>query len=372
MIRSLNSILKTDTALVALFLTVCVGGSTSLCDAVQASAVEALSSPFVARNPATEISEDVGAPAGAQSPEASEAAKEPGPAAGCNPDGTIVYGADEAEPSCPANANDSIAADRTYLVETATPGYTMVRQGPELAIARLHPEFAQRLAAAIREARQAGLSSAGIFSAYRPPAFGIGGFSDKFNSLHTYGLAVDMAGIGGPGSAEAKTWHEIAARNGVVCPYGFENRLEWNHCQPTRIKIILPQNPLRETVTADGPIDLGSMFEAGSVLINNPQREGDSIESGSDHGLAERHDRDLARRLGELAEIDRSDPHGGRFARSGIHIGPLSEAPSWCRHLHHPDKAACGPAHQIETAARKPAVHSRQAALKIAKESRRL
>jgi hypothetical protein len=47
---------------------------------------------------------------------------------------------------------------------------------------------------------------AGVFSAYRPPAFGVGGFSDKFNSLHTYGLAVDMRGIGTPGSAEAELW----------------------------------------------------------------------------------------------------------------------------------------------------------------------
>ena len=68
----------------------------------------------------------------------------------------------------------------------------MTLQGAELAIGRLHPEFVVRLANAIREARSAGLPFAGVFSAYRPPAFGVGGFSDKFNSLHTYGLAVDM------------------------------------------------------------------------------------------------------------------------------------------------------------------------------------
>ena len=90
----------------------------------------------------------------------------------------------------------------------------MTLQGVELAIRRLHPEFVIRLASAIREARSAGLSSAGVFSAYRPPAFGIGAFSDKFNSLHSYGLAVDVHGIGRPGSPEAQLWHEIAARNG--------------------------------------------------------------------------------------------------------------------------------------------------------------
>ena len=50
-----------------------------------------------------------------------------------------------------------------------------------------------------------------MFSAYRPPAFGVGGFSDKFNSLHTYGLAVDMQGIGRPGSPEAVAAEQEAA-----------------------------------------------------------------------------------------------------------------------------------------------------------------
>jgi hypothetical protein len=106
-----------------------------------------------------------------------------------------------------------------------------------------------------------------VFSAYRPPAFGVGGFSDKFNSLHTYGLAVDMRGIGSPGSPEAQLWHQIAARNGVVCPYGPRDRAEWNHCQPTSVKMILAANPLRETVTPTGPSDLESMFEAGDPMI---------------------------------------------------------------------------------------------------------
>ena len=143
----------------------------------------------------------------------------------------------------------------------------MTLQGAELAIGRLHPEFVVRLANAVREARSAGMPFAGVFSAYRPPAFGVGGFSDKFNSLHTYGLAVDMHGIGRPGSPEAQLWHETAARNGVVCPYGPRDRAEWNHCQPTSVKIILAENPLRETVRAEGPSDLESMFEAGNTII---------------------------------------------------------------------------------------------------------
>jgi hypothetical protein len=185
------------------------------------------------------------------------------------------------EPGCeaPARTAAEIAEARTFVTETAEPGYTMTLQGPELAIERLHPEFVVRLANAIREARSAGLPFAGVFSAYRPPAFGVGGFSDKFNSLHTYGLAVDMRGIGRPGSPEAQMWHAIAARNGVVCPYGPRDRAEWNHCQPTSVKMILAANRLRETVSAAGPSDLESMFEAGNPLIASMASAAESLSS---------------------------------------------------------------------------------------------
>ncbi len=190
----------------------------------------------------------------------------------CGSDGVVVYQPYQSpgdEPECEAvpRTPAEIADARAYVIETAGPGYTMTLQGAEVAIGRLHPEFVVRLASAIREARDKGLPFAGVFSAYRPPAFGVGGFTDKFNSLHTYGLAVDMQGIGKPGSPEAKLWHEIAAKNGVVCPYGPRSRAEWNHCQPTSVKIILVENPLRDTVSAAGPFDLESMFEAGNALI---------------------------------------------------------------------------------------------------------
>ena len=186
------------------------------------------------------------------------------------------------EPGCasPARTSAEIADARAYLIETASPGFTMTLQGAELAIGRLHPEFVVRLANAIREARSAGMPFAGVFSAYRPPAFGVGGFSDKFNSLHTYGLAVDMHGIGRPGSPEAQLWHETAAR-GVVCPYGPRDRAEWNHCQPTSVKIILAENPLRETVKAEGPSDLESMFEAGNTIIADMASAADSVSKAA-------------------------------------------------------------------------------------------
>jgi hypothetical protein len=213
----------------------------------------------------------------------------PPPVPACDWDDLVVHPSDPSAPSAgeaPCGEISSgetprtfveIAEARAYLVETASPGYTMTLQGPEVAIGRLHPEFAVRLEHAIREARSAGLPSASVFSAYRPPAFGVGGFSNKFNSLHTYGLAVDMRGIGTPGSSEAELWHRIAAKNGVVCPYGPRDRAEWNHCQPTSVKMIVAQNPLRETVSSAGPYDLDSMFEAGNAMIADMASAAESL-----------------------------------------------------------------------------------------------
>jgi len=121
----------------------------------------------------------------------------------CNSEDIVVYAPEPSsarQSPCPADAReaDDTARARAYLIATATPGYTMMRQGPERAIGRLHPEFVSRLAAAIAEARGAGLAIRRNFSAYRPPAFGVGGFANKFHSLHTYGLAVDVTGLAHP------------------------------------------------------------------------------------------------------------------------------------------------------------------------------
>jgi hypothetical protein len=189
------------------------------------------------------------------------------PAAGCDAH-SMLADPGPAGPTEAACVAPDLERDQAYLVETARPGRTMLHQGTALAVVRLHPMFVHRLAAAISEARAAGLPSAGIFSAYRPAAFGVGGFSDKFSSLHTYGLAVDMLGVGGPGSSEAKLWYEIAPRHGIVCPYGAANRREWNHCQPTRVKSIMAGDPLRGTVSPQGPVDRAAMFAMGDALVN--------------------------------------------------------------------------------------------------------
>lgn len=223
------------------------------------------------------------------------------------------------EAACPASGRptEEVAQARAYVVETATPGHTMTLQGPELATERLHPEFVVRLANAIREARNAGLPFAGVFSAYRPPAFGVGGFSDKFNSLHTYGLAVDMTGIGKAGSPEAQLWHAIAARNGVVCPYGPRHRAEWNHCQPTSIKIIMAANPLRETVTAAGPADLEDMFEAGNRVIASMANAADSLHRAEATAKGAESKPEVAAKRGTKRHVRTAARASGKSARHG-------------------------------------------------------
>jgi hypothetical protein len=286
------------------------------------------------------------------------------PSSNCDPESVVVYQAGQGPQTNVACATDAeiVTEDRDYLIATAIPGSTMVRQGSELAIGRLHPEFVRRLAAAIREARQAGLPTAGIFSAYRPPAFGVGGFSDKFNSLHTYGLAVDMSGIGGRGTAEARLWYEIAAKHGVACPYGFENRAEWNHCQPTRLRLVLPASPLRETVTASGPIDLDSMFEAGNSFIESPESVADAArpDAASGHiGMADDRVRDQSTATQSIAVARRRPGKASDPARTAK-AGAGAEPPNRCKQPHHARADLCG-SHQVKTAARMQPVHARQA-----------
>jgi hypothetical protein len=162
-----------------------------------------------------------------------------------------------------AKPKSTVEEAKAYLINTATPGYTMVRQGVPVAIGRLHPDFIVKLAAAIKLARESGMTGAGVFSAYRPPAFGVGGFSDKFNSLHSYGLAADMTGIGGPGSRFAKLWQAIVRRVGLYLPYGASNRAEFNHTQLVPTK--MASSFLRRTITASEPKNLQQMWLASGV-----------------------------------------------------------------------------------------------------------
>lgn len=167
--------------------------------------------------------------------------------------------------------DDGLSRARAYLVLTSTPGGTMSLLGADWAIGQLHPTFVTRAAAAIAEARASGLPRAGIYSSYRPPGLGVGGFRDKFNSLHAYGLAADFTGIGSAGSADAVKWFRIATRRGLYNPYGPHNRAEFNHYQATRITIVLQGSALRRTVTRQGPVDTARMWKVAAALIDAGQ-----------------------------------------------------------------------------------------------------
>lgn len=158
---------------------------------------------------------------------------------------------------------------RAYLVKTATPGGTMSRDGVANNIAKLHPVFVLRTAAVIRKARAAGLPNAGLYSAYRAPGWGVGGFRDKFNSLHGVGMAGDFHGIGRPGSPEAKKFFEIAHGELLFNPYGWRHRKEHNHFQITLTKAVAKGTPLRATITAKGPIVLERMWQVAEAIIRN-------------------------------------------------------------------------------------------------------
>ena len=107
-----------------------------------------------------------------------------------------------------------------------------------------------------------------IYSAYRPPAYGVGGFANKFDSAHAYGLAVDLKGIGDPGSRETMLWRKIAAADGVYMPYSAYSRAEWNHAQPTRYRMVCDEAPLRRTITANGPKDIARMWKVAEAIIS--------------------------------------------------------------------------------------------------------
>ena len=148
-------------------------------------------------------------------------------------------------------------------MRTASPGYTMTVLGVSTAIEPLHPALIVKLAEAVKLAREAGMPNAGVMSGYRPPGLGVGGFSNKFMSMHSYGLAVDVSGIGVAGSKTAHQWQTIVEAVGLYLPYGPDNRAEFNHTQLLPEKVA-PSN-LPATITADGPKDLRQMWLASGI-----------------------------------------------------------------------------------------------------------
>lgn len=82
----------------------------------------------------------------------------------------------------------------------------------------LHPDFASRLAGAVRDARAMGLD-VGLESGYRTNDTTGSKYDASGMSLHGYGAAADVSGIGGPGSSTAQLWASIAEAHGLHNPY---------------------------------------------------------------------------------------------------------------------------------------------------------
>ena len=115
-----------------------------------------------------------------------------------------------------------LGGPRLNLIETASPGYHHVAlRGAEADNGRLHPE-SPSARTSIRERATPGFPSRSVLQPYRPPAFGSRRFSLRQVRFapHPYGLAVDVRGIGGPGSPEAAGCGTGSRQDGVVCPYG--------------------------------------------------------------------------------------------------------------------------------------------------------
>ena len=171
-----------------------------------------------------------------------------------------------------------LEAVRAFLDQTALAGATMEIQGKDIAIGWLNPKFAERLARAVAEARAEGIE-VGVFSGYRKPVLGVGGYKDKSLSCHAYGLAVDVYGVGRPKSATSRRWYVIATKNGLYNPYGPNHRVEWNHYQalPQKGCGRLPQ--LRKTITRAGPDDLQVMWDTGWLYM---ERALNYVQRGAD------------------------------------------------------------------------------------------
>ena len=146
------------------------------------------------------------------------------------------------------------------------------------------------------------------------------------------------------------------------------------------MRIVLPKNPLRVTVTASGPIDLGTMFEAGDSLIQSRESVAEGVNPDAAApvapSLAALARSDLGeRRLGEpvTAEANGDDGAGPRSLhrrsdRTRTRRSLLGAAASKkCGKLLHDGKDVCG-ARRVETAARVQELHRRQVAASIARD----
>jgi hypothetical protein len=102
-----------------------------------------------------------------------------------------------------------------------------------------------------------------------------------------------------------------------------DHPIEWNHCQPTRVKIILAEDPLRATVTADGPIKLEGMFEVGTSIIDPPSRTASELSDL----IAKVQEARLHRKQEAISQPRQSAPVTGVASKSGdAHLSAFDHA----------------------------------------------
>jgi hypothetical protein len=133
----------------------------------------------------------------------------------------------------------------------------------------LHPDYAVRMANAIKQARAAGLPVT-LQSGFRTPDVTGSGYDSAGYSLHGYGASGDVGGIGGAGSPQAQKWAKIAQSNGLSNPYGVGNPQEYNHWQLVPWKLESRPDIQAKLIAAkgDGPTiwNAISPISAGSAM----------------------------------------------------------------------------------------------------------
>ena len=130
----------------------------------------------------------------------------------------------------------------------------------------LHPDFAVKMANAVSQARAAGLPVT-VQSGYRTNPTTGSKYDAEGYSLHGYGAAIDVGGIGGAGSPQALRWAKIAQQNGVYNPYGVGDPAEYNHWQMVPWKLENRPDIQKAIVSAGG--DAGKIWNAISPVTTS-------------------------------------------------------------------------------------------------------
>jgi hypothetical protein len=95
----------------------------------------------------------------------------------------------------------------------------------------------------------------------------------------------------------------------------------WIAIEELRGDLDIKDNPLRDTVTAEGPLSLESMLEAGNLLIADPASTADATRDRSVAGLLM-----SEAAVRDIAAANRLEPPSGIMAIRPIKPNPRSDA----------------------------------------------